>query len=69
MDYKKLDDFVATTDLKVKFVKEQKRPGISIQDQKGNDFVTIRLYKGETKMTNMIERGPALEKIIKVKEG
>jgi len=69
LDYKKLDDFVATTDLKVKFVKEQKRPGISIQDQKGNDFITIRLYKGETKMTNMIERGPALEKIIKVKEG
>ena len=69
LDYKKLDDFIAKTDLKVKFVKEQKRPSISIQDQKGNDFITIRLYKGETKMTNMIERGPALEKIIKVKEG
>ena len=51
------------------FLKEKKRPGISKQDQKGNDFITIRLYKGETKMTNMIERGPALEKIIKVKEG
>ncbi len=60
---------MAKTDLNAKFIKNQKRPGVSIQDQGGTDFVTIRLYKGETKMTNMIERGPALEKIIKVKEG
>jgi hypothetical protein len=69
LDYKKLDEFVSKTDLNAKFIKNQKRPGVSIQDQGGTDFVTIRLYKGETKMTNMIERGPALEKIIKVKEG
>ena len=69
LDYKKLDEFVSKTDLNAKFIKNQKRPGVSIQDQSGADFVIIRLYKGETKMTNMIERGPALEKIIKVKEG
>ena len=69
LDYKKLDDFIEKTDLSAKFIKEQKRPGVAIQDQKGKDFVIIRLYKGETKMTNMIERGPALEQIVKVKEG
>ena len=51
------------------FDKKSSRPGVNIIDQKGIKFLVIRLYKGDKKMTNMIERGPALEKIIKVKEG
>jgi hypothetical protein len=42
---------------------------VSIQDQLGKDFLIIRLYVTDKKITNMIERGPALEKIVKVKEG
>ena len=68
LDYKKLDGYVKQTDLSAKFVKDSKRPSVIIQDQSGKEFITIRLYKGDTKMTNMIERGPALEKIVKVKE-
>ena len=69
LDYNKLDEFVKNTNLSANFDKEGSRPGVVIQDQNKIKFLIIRLYKGETKMTNMIERGPALEKIIKVKEG
>jgi hypothetical protein len=69
LDYNKLDNYVKNTNLTATFDKKSSRPGVNIIDQKGIKFLVIRLYKGDKKMTNMIERGPALEKIIKVKEG
>ena len=69
LDYEKLNQFLKNTDLTAKFEVGSKRPTVSIQDQSGKDFLIIRLYVTDKKITNMIERGPALEKIVKVKEG
>jgi len=69
LDYEKLDKFVKETDLSAKFEVESSQPTVTIQDQFGKKFLTIRLYVTDRKMTNLIERGPGLEQIIKVKEG
>jgi hypothetical protein len=72
MDFKKLDKFVKSADLKAEFKtqvrggKIAKVPSVVITDQEGTEFMSIVLKVEGKKSSNQINMGPLLKKVTTV---
>ena len=70
LDFQKLNDVVAHTNVRARFVRTKGRAEVQIIDAKSKElFMSMRLYWSKKKISNYIEKGPLLDKITKVKEG
>ena len=73
LDFAKLTGMEKELDLTADFIRTTKkddvraRPELHITDNNGNVFLIFRLYVSKDKITNLIEKGPLLTKITKVK--
>ena len=74
LNFNKLDDFVDKVNLTAIYKKDKApgqpyaQPRVIIQDAEGREFLQLRLYSGQGKLTNLIEKGPLLDEIVTVKK-
>ena len=74
LNFNKLNDFVEQINLTANFKKDKApgqpyaQPRVIIEDAQGREFLQLRLYSGQGKLTNLIEKGPLLDEIVTVKK-